>query len=113
MPSRSATLALLLVGAAALGWSAWIHLHLWASGYRTFPTVGPLFLMQGIAGIVIGAAIAVVRHTVVSLLGALFLVATAFGLLLSHWIGMFGFHERLGAPWAGPEDEVELAAAPA
>src|SRR5580700_3836087 len=50
---RAATTLGLVVGAALLASSGAIHLQLWAMGYRTIPTIGPLFLLQGIAGVLL------------------------------------------------------------
>ena len=61
-----------LAGAALLIWSAVIHLHLWVASYRHIPTIGPLFLVQGIAGIVIAVAIVVLRRPIMVAGGALF-----------------------------------------
>jgi hypothetical protein len=37
----------LVIGSALLAASGAIHLQLWSMGYRTIPTIGPLFLIQG------------------------------------------------------------------
>jgi hypothetical protein len=89
-----------LAGAALLIWSAVIHLHLWATGYRHIPTIGPLFLVQGIAGIVVAVAIAALRRPIVLVGGALFAAGTVGGLLLSVNVGLFGFQDSLRAPFA-------------
>jgi len=89
-----------LAGAALLIWSAVIHLHLWATGYRHIPTIGPLFLVQGIAGIVVAVAIAALRRPIVLAGGALFAAGTVGGLLLSINVGLFGFQDSLSAPFA-------------
>ena len=89
-----------LAGAALLIWSAVIHLHLWATGYRHIPTIGPLFLVQGIAGIVVAVAIVALRRPIVLVGGALFAAGTVGGLLLSVNVGLFGFQDSLSAPFA-------------
>ncbi|HUY67157.1 MAG TPA: hypothetical protein VMV06_10100 [Acidimicrobiales bacterium] len=61
-------------GSALLGVSAAIHLHLWSNGYDRIPTIGPLFLVQGIVGMVMAALLAISRHFLVALAGALFAV---------------------------------------
>jgi len=45
-----------IVGAALLVASGAIHLDLYLTGYRTIPTIGPLFLLQVIAAFVLAAA---------------------------------------------------------
>ncbi len=99
-----------LVGAALLIWSAVIHLHLWATGYRHIPTIGPLFLVQGIAGIVVAVAIAALRRPIVLVGGALFAAGTVGGLLLSVNVGLFGFQDSLSAPFAVQSLVVETIA---
>jgi hypothetical protein len=96
-----------MAGAVALVWSAWIHLDLWAAGYRNF-VVGPLFMAQGIVAIAAALALVLVRRAMLAMFGAGLLVCTAFGLLLSHWIGLFGFHEQLNVPYAAMSLMVEF-----
>ena len=102
---------LLVVGAAALAGSAVIHLHLWSSGYRHIPTIGPLFLLQAIVGIVLAATVVAARRVWAGLVGAGFAVATAAGFLLSVSVGLFGFADTWAAPFAGLAFAVEIAAA--
>jgi len=97
-------------GSALLIISAAIHLHLWSNGYDHIATIGPLFLLQGIAGIVMALLVAISRHFLVSLAGALFAAATIGGLLVSVEIGLFGFQDSLSAPYATMSLVVEAAA---
>ena len=46
-----------IAGAALLVASGAIHLDLYLTGYRTIPTIGPLFLLQVIAAFALAAAI--------------------------------------------------------
>ena len=101
----------LVAGAALLVVSAIVHLHLWAAGYRNIPTIGPLFLTQGIAGILLGVAVAVIRRVFVAALGALFALGTLAGLLVSANFGLFGYRETMTAPWATSSLVFEAAAA--
>jgi hypothetical protein len=102
--------ALCLGGSVLMVVSAAIHLHLWESGYRHIPTIGPLFLLQGVAGVLLAIAVAVVRRPVAALAGAAFVASTIGGLVLSVEIGLFGFKDSLGAPWAAASLTVEAAA---
>jgi hypothetical protein len=86
--------------AASVALSAVVHLHLWLTGYRNIPTIGPLFLGQAVAGFVLAATLAWTRHPALALFAVLFLVATIGGLLTSAWFGLFGFHDGLDAPYA-------------
>jgi predicted lipoprotein with Yx(FWY)xxD motif len=82
-----------IVGAASLVALGAIHLDLYLTGYRTIPTIGPLFLLQVIAAFVLAAAILVTGNWLIDALGAGFAVSTLGGYLLSLWFGLFGFTE--------------------
>lgn len=101
----------LALGAAAVAVSASIHLHLWMDGYSGIATIGPLFLLQAIGGYVLAIGILVLRRPVVALGGAGYLLATMAGFLLSVNVGLFGYTESWGAPWATPAFVVEAAGA--
>lgn len=100
----------LIVGAALLVTSAVIHLHLWASGYRYIPTIGPLFFVQGVLGIILTLLIALTRRAFIAVIGALFAAGTLAGLLVSVHIGLFGHRTAMGAPWALTSAVIEGAA---
>jgi len=77
------TAILRLVGSGLLIATAAIHLDLYLTGYRTIPTIGWLFLLQVIAAFGLGLAVLAIPSRLV---------------LLSVWIGLFGFKEvRTGA----------------
>jgi hypothetical protein len=81
---------------------AWIHLHLYSTGYRHIHTIGILFLLNGIGGLLLAAALLVVPRLllgVVATLAAIFTAGTLVGLLLSMHGGLFGFDEFAGAPF--------------
>lgn len=102
---------LIAVGALALAWSGVIHLRLWADGYSSIGVIGPLFLAQGIVSLVIAVTLAVFRRPVLIAAGALTLAATAGGLLLSAYAGLFGYTESLAVPYATQSLYVEFAGA--
>jgi hypothetical protein len=102
--------ALCWLGSALLIVSSVIHLHLWSTGYRHIPTIGPLFLLQGVAGIVMAVAVAVWRQVVVTTVAALLAVGTIGGLVLSVEVGLFGFKDSFSAPDATLSLVVEAAA---
>ena len=108
-----------IVGAALLVASGAIHLDLYVTGYRTIPTIGPLFLLQVISAFVLAAAILITGNWMAEAAGALFAVSTLGGYLLSLWVGLFGFTEvrTTAGIWAGIIDvaafaTLTLAAAP-
>jgi predicted lipoprotein with Yx(FWY)xxD motif len=82
-----------IAGAALLVASGAIHLDLYLTGYRTIPTIGPLFLLQVIAAFVLALAIPVTGSWLAAAAGAGFAVSTLGGYLLSLWVGLFGFTE--------------------
>ncbi len=109
--ARWAANLLAIAGAALLAWSGVIHLQLWSDGYRDISVIGPLFLIQGIAGIVVALALAVFRRLALLAAGAVLLAATAAGLLLSAGIGLFGYTESLAVPYAETSLVVEFTGA--
>ena len=108
---RLAVLALTATGAAFLVWSGVIHLELWGDGYKDISVIGPLFLVQGIASIVIAVAVLALRWLALLLVGAVTGVATAVGLLLTASVGLFGYTESLTVPYATLSLAVEFTAA--
>jgi predicted lipoprotein with Yx(FWY)xxD motif len=86
-------LALRVVGGGLLIATAAIHLDLYLTGYRNIPTIGWLFLLQVIAGFVLGIAVLVSGSRLAAAAGAGFALATLGGYLLTLWFGLFGFKE--------------------
>jgi len=109
--ARWTVLLLSLAGAGLLTWSAVIHLELWADGYRDISVIGPLFLVQGIAGIILALAVVALRRLALLAAGAGAGVATAVGLLLTVHPGLFGFTESLAVPYAVLSLAIEFSAA--
>jgi hypothetical protein len=109
--ARAAVIVLAAIGAGFLVWSGVIHLELWADGYKDISVIGPLFLVQGIASIIVAVAIVAFRWLALLAAGAVAGVATAVGLLLSVYAGLFGFTESLSVPYATLSLAVEFTAA--
>jgi hypothetical protein len=109
--ARWAVTVLAVAGAALMVWSSVIHLQLWSDGYRSISVIGPLFLIQGAAGIALAVLVAVFRRVALMAAGAVMMAATAAGLLLSAGTGLFGFTESLAVPYAGSSLVVEFASA--
>jgi membrane-bound ClpP family serine protease len=84
-------------GVGLLVWVGAIHLDLWLGGYRQIPTDGPLFLADAIAGFALAASLLAWPRPLIGLLGTGFMVSTLAGLILSINVGLFGFHESIGA----------------
>ena len=94
--------AMIAVGAVCTVGSGVIHLYLWGKqyGYRDIPTIGPLFLIQGIAAILIGLLVIVSRQVGVLLVAVALLVASVIALVLAVEVGLFGFKDSWLAPYA-------------
>lgn len=99
------------IGAALTAATGAIHLDLWAGGYRNIPTIGPLFLFQGIAAVALAFSLIAWRRLAAVVAAAGFMLATIGGLLLSVYVGLFGFMDTLSAPYAGESLVVEVAGA--
>ena len=109
--ARWAVNLLAVAGAGLLVWSGVIHLQLWSEGYRSISVIGPLFLVQGIASIVLAVALAGFRRLVLLAAGAALAAGTAVGLLLSASVGLFGYTESLAVPSAHTSLVVEFTGA--
>ena len=112
-PVDLAATAAFALGGVLLIWSAYVHFHLWneTDGYSTIPTIGPLFLLQSIAGLVIGIGVVVVRRVWAALVGLGFALSTLAGFLLSVAVGLFGFKDSWLAPFAKESFTIEILAA--
>jgi hypothetical protein len=111
-PIGPLTIVLLVIGAAMVALSAIIHLYLWgkADGYRNVPTVGPMFLAQGIAGCLLAVAVAVVieQRFIVAFAGAVYMAASIAALFKSIHGGLFDFNETFDAPYVKLSLVVEI-----
>jgi hypothetical protein len=109
--ARWAINVLAVVGAGLMVWSGVIHLQLWSEGYRSIAVIGPLFLIQGIASIALALALVVLRRVFLLVAGAVLMVGTAVGLLLSVTVGLFGYQESLAITDAATSLTVEFIGA--
>ena len=108
---RAVVTVIIAVGAVCTVGSGVIHLYLWGKqyGYRDIPTIGPLFLIQGIAAILIGLIVIVSRQVGVLLVGVVLLVASVIALVLAIEVGLFGFKDSWLAPYAWTTFYEEIA----
>jgi hypothetical protein len=102
LPWRVAVTVIIAGGAACTAGSGVIHLYLWGKqyGYRDIPTIGPLFLIQGIAAILMGLIVIVSRQAGVLLVAVVLLAASVAALVLAVEVGLFGFKDSWLAPYA-------------
>jgi hypothetical protein len=107
---RAAALLLRLTGTALLVWIGYIHLHLWAEGYRQIPTDGPLFLLDAVAGFALAAALLAWPRALAGLMAAGYTAATLGALLISLSVGLFGFRESISASYVAQSLAIETIA---
>jgi hypothetical protein len=101
-PVRMVITLALFGGAVITLYSGYIHLYLWGRQsypYSAIPTIGPLFLLQGIVAILIGLLVIVVRRLYAVLLGAGLMVVSVAALVIDVEVGMFGFQDSWAAPY--------------
>lgn len=70
-----------------------VHLQQWFAGFRTIAVIGPAFLVNAGAALVITVLLLSWRHWVPLLLALGFGVATLAAYLTSATVGLFGVHE--------------------
>lgn len=97
---RTGDLAALVIAAALMVVSAIDHIHLWDIAYRHVATLGPLFLVQAIAGIVLAVVIVASRLAAAVLAGAVLMVGTIGGFIIADTVGLFGFTLPEVTSWA-------------
>ncbi len=100
----------LIAAAGTIAVSAAVHLHLWSSGYRQLPTVGPLFLLQAVAGFVLSAVLIFTRRVWAAVLSFGLICATLAGFFMAVYVGLFGFRDSWSAPFAGMAFVYEVVA---
>jgi hypothetical protein len=83
--------------AAAVLASAAIHAWLWLDGMRSVHVIGPAFVVNVVAGVVIATLLLRWQHWVAGALAACFGLSTLGAFTLAATVGLFGTHES----WAG------------
>jgi hypothetical protein len=97
-----AVLALRVVGALLLVAAGAIHLYLWSTGYDSIDWIGPLFLVNAVAGFLLAVAVLVAPRRLLfwpAGAGALLQIGTLGGLILASTVGLFGFVESSAASY--------------
>ena len=96
MTEQPAAVAARLVAAAAILVSGLEHFRLWRfNDYHVLHVVGPLFLLNAVAGLVIAVLLAWRAYLLTELAGLGFAVATLGAFFISVYVGLFGFKEAL------------------
>jgi hypothetical protein len=83
--------ALCIIDAGLMIASGLIHLHLWDIAYRHVKTLGPLFLVQTVAALLIAVVIVITRRVLAVAAGLLLMAGTIVGFFLARTVGIFGF----------------------
>jgi hypothetical protein len=91
--------------------SGLIHIHLWDIAYRHVATLGPLFLVQAVAALVLAVVLVVTRVVLVALACVLLMVGTIVGFVLADSVGIFGFTLPTVTTWAYEALATELLSA--
>jgi uncharacterized membrane-anchored protein len=81
------------------------------AGYRNVPIIGILFIAQGVLALLLAVTVLLWRRALVFGAVSLFLLGTVAGLLVSVYVGLFGFRDSLSAPYAKELIVVELVGA--
>lgn len=111
-PTDGARALFRVAGAGLLGAMAGIHFDLWNEGYRTIPTIGPLFLVNGIVGSVLCLAVLAAPSRLLrfaAAAGAGLLGGTLLALVVTVRRGLFGFIESTQATLFWQSVVVEVA----
>jgi hypothetical protein len=90
MRMRTLTAVAVLVSGA-------VHLKLWFDGFRSIPMIGPSFMLNAVAAVVIAVLLLTWRHWLPLLLAVGFSAATLGAFVISTTVGLFGVHEV----WSG------------
>jgi hypothetical protein len=87
-----------IVAALAVLVSAFVHLRLWIDGVKDQHVVGPAFMVNAVAGVVIAVLLLVWRDWEPLFLALGFGASTIAAFLISATVGLYGVHEH----WQGP-----------
>ncbi|MGZ4436123.1 MAG: hypothetical protein ACXVW6_00700 [Nocardioidaceae bacterium] len=82
-----------MVTAAGVLVSGAVHLKVWFDGFRYIAVIGPSFMLNAVAGLVIAVLLLAWRHWVPPLLAVGFGAATLGAFVISATVGLFGVHE--------------------
>lgn len=90
--------------------SAYVHLKLWLDGVRHEHVVGPAFLLNVLAGVVIAGLLLARRDVTGPLLALGFGLSTLGGFVIAATVGLFGVHEHWQGPYVWTATVAELVA---
>lgn len=82
-----------MLTAAGVLVSGAVHLWLWFDGFRTIAIIGPAFMLNAVAAVVIAVLLLLWRHWIPLLLAIGFGASTLGAFVVSATVGLFGVHE--------------------
>lgn len=88
-----------IVTAVAALVSAAVHLILWFDGYGDIDVIGPAFLVNAVAGVVIAVLLLTWRNWIPALLVTGFGASTLGAFVISATVGLFGVQESWTGGW--------------
>lgn len=105
-PERTRTLhgvekamKLRLIAAVAILVSGWIHLKLWIDGTRHLDVIGPAFMVNAIAAVVIAVMLMTWRHWIPLFLTVGFGASTFAAFVISATVGLFDVNESFSGTY--------------
>ena len=88
-----------ILTAAGVLVSALVHLWLWFDGFRDLHVIGPAFMLNAVAGLVIAVLLLRWNHWIPLLLAVGFGASTLGAFVTSTTVGLFGIHEVWSGLW--------------
>jgi len=80
-----------VLGAGLILLNGGVHFYLWDHGYRQIRVIGPLFLLNAVAALLIAAALVWRPEGITALLGLALSVGTFAAFMLAVTVGVFDF----------------------
>ena len=94
---RPVARGLRVLGAGLILANGGLHFYLWRQTYRAIPVIGPLFLLNAVAAVLIAAGLLWKPKGIAALLGVALSAGTFGGFVLASTVGLFGF----STGWSG------------
>ena len=88
-----------------------LHLYLWFDYFHRVHVVGVLFLVNAAVGLLLGAVLLASRHALLLLVAGGYAVATLAAFVVSTRWGLFDYRESFWGGWQEAAGGVELTAA--
>ena len=99
-----------LIAAVAVLVSGLIHLKLWFDGTRDLDVIGPAFMLNAVASVVIAVLLLAWQHWVPLLLTVGFGASTLVAFVISATVGLFGVNESFSGSYEWGSIIAEAAA---